>query len=57
MKHGFRQGIKQGQEFWKKKVHHRFTHTIPRSREWFMINCIVNVIGGISLRFYITFKG
>jgi hypothetical protein len=48
---------KQGQEFGKKKVHHRSTHTIPRSREWFMENCVVNVIEGISLRFYITFKG
>jgi hypothetical protein len=47
----------KGKNFGGKKVHHRFTHTIPRSRERFMINCAVNVIGGISLRFYITFKG
>jgi hypothetical protein len=49
--------LMKGKNFEKKKAHHRFTHTIPRSREWFMINCVVNVIGGISLRFYITFKG
>jgi hypothetical protein len=30
--------------------------TIPKSREWLTINCVVNVEGGVLPRFYI-FKG
>jgi hypothetical protein len=30
--------------------------TIPKSREWMIVNCAVNVVGGVPLGFYI-FKG
>jgi hypothetical protein len=31
-------------------------NTIPKSREWSTINCVMNVAKGVLLRFYI-FKG
>ncbi len=31
-------------------------NTIPKSREWMIVNCVINVIGGVLLGFYI-FKG
>jgi hypothetical protein len=31
-------------------------NTIPKSREWLIVNCVINAVGGILLSFYI-FKG
>jgi hypothetical protein len=31
-------------------------NTIPKSKDWFIANCAVNVVGGFLLTFYI-FKG
>jgi hypothetical protein len=39
-----------------KRGPHMVYNTIPKSHEWLIINCVVNVVGTILPRFY-NFKG
>jgi len=39
-----------------KQGSHQMYNTIPKSREWLIINCVVNVVGTIMSGFYM-FKG
>jgi hypothetical protein len=44
------------QRFLQNEVHTMCTTIIPKSKEWIIINCVVNVEGTTFLGFYI-FKG
>jgi hypothetical protein len=56
MKHESKQGDNLGAKVLARKGSHHVYRTIPKSREWFIVNCVVNVTEVSMLKYYV-FRG